>query len=51
MAIAAKPSEEMMRTRNERGSVTDAPGGVLPSGVDAMALVVVVVLVVGSVMK
>jgi hypothetical protein len=37
-----------MRTRNERGSVTVAPGGVVPSGVAAMALVVVVV---GSVMK
>ncbi|BDB20566.1 hypothetical protein cym2001_39310 [Pseudomonas sp. CYM-20-01] len=40
MAIAANPSDETMRTRRERGSVTEAPGGVVPSGVAAMALVV-----------
>jgi hypothetical protein len=40
--------EEMMRTRKERGSVAGMLGGAVPSGVEAMALVVVVV---GSVMK
>jgi hypothetical protein len=48
MAIAAKPIEEMIRTRSERGSVFGDDGGATPSGVAAMALVVVVV---GSVMK
>src|SRR5699024_11771747 len=43
MAIAAKPSEEMIRTRSERGAVFGDDGGASPSGVAAMALVVVVV--------
>jgi hypothetical protein len=40
--------DESTRTRNERGSVAGVDGGSTPSGVAAMALVVVVV---GSVMK
>ncbi|CAI9008985.1 hypothetical protein EMIT051CA3_90318 [Pseudomonas chlororaphis] len=48
MAIAANPRDEMIRTRSERGSVIGIEGGALPSGVEAMALVVVMV---GSVMK
>ena len=47
-AIAAKPIDESTRTRSERGSVAGVDGGATPSGVAAMALVVVVV---GSVMK
>jgi len=48
MAMAAKPRDEMIRTRKDRSWVGTAPGGVLPSGVAAMAVVVVVE---GSVMK